>query len=273
MFSYHNVEMPKDCIFKISPSSIGLFFEKPSEWYNREVEKTEIRPNTPMLFGTICHKALEFYINNKTLSLEEIQENIKDIEGIDVNYILNHYNGVVNSCIENYLNNNQPILTEHTMSSHIKDGIYVAGTCDNISINNFDSKKIICDYKVLSTKLTRINQKYKKQLLTYAYLYFISTGEIPGYIRIIQLLKPNSTRRNLTEVLTEEITSVDLNSIKDDLTFIADTILFCINNPEAAKFIFKDKNIVWNNAISNVKKDKEKQTIMSILKNKKRSNL
>lgn len=79
MFEHKQVEMPKDCIFKISPSSIGKFFSYPSVWYKEQVLGEKVfEGNTATVLGTICH-----HIYEKVSKGEEVNREM-------INYLLDN---------------------------------------------------------------------------------------------------------------------------------------------------------------------------------------
>ena len=58
--AYVPAEVPEDCIIRLSPSSIGMFTERPWQWYRQNVlglDKFEY--NTSSVLGTVVHYCAE----------------------------------------------------------------------------------------------------------------------------------------------------------------------------------------------------------------------
>ena len=244
MFEYNELEMPKDCIFKISPSQIDKFFKYPSVWYKEEVlkEKEDFK-NTAMSLGTVCHYIYEqvglgLSDSIDTEYIENQIETLSGYEDVDTAEVIRQYRGLCNVVVNEYIINNMPTHTEYPTYAEVTGNVYVGGTIDNIT------NSIVVDYKTVATKpsVTNIPFNYKIQLLAYAYALSRSNHFIDR-IRLVYGVKPTKTLPARCFVVTEEITYEDWNLIEDTLKLMAETIIKVKKQPELTHLLFKSMKL------------------------------
>lgn len=249
IFRYNNPEVPEDCTFIISPSQIGTFFSCPKVWYyeNMLKEKKNV-PNSSMILGTICHYIYDSVAKGKAVNKDLINEQLDEYldiladPSINGDYIKSMYPVVTAMVVNTYIlgrNNDSSVKTEVKGYAKVKNGIYVAGTCDRIESNT------IVDYKTVKSKPNSndpIPFYYEIQLLAYWYI-FTSLGYSIDTCRLVYGILPTKTID--TRVETPEFT-VDYPKeklIRDTLYLMADTIQTALDNPAITYLLFKSYDL------------------------------
>lgn len=137
VFDYAEIEMPDDCIFKISPSAISKFFEMPVIWYKDQVLKeTQFNGNTASVLGSVIHGLAEQYARGIQSSKEEVEKYLtKHMFNTDVNVneVRELYPEMAKALINNYISKNKPTEVEVSLYKEVKRGVYLAGTYDNLT--------------------------------------------------------------------------------------------------------------------------------------------
>lgn len=159
IFQHTHVEIPEGG-FKISPSQISEFFSCPVCWYKSEVLGEKDFKNTSTHIGTAMHYIAEQYalsqINGTELDTDALAEKVEDdlaeVTNPDVDHaeVLSLYQDMGQTLINEYVAQNIPTEVEVELCSEIKDGVYLAGSCDNLS---GVTRKYYCDedgYQALS---------------------------------------------------------------------------------------------------------------------------
>lgn len=250
------VPLPEDVIFKISPSSIAKFFEFPKIWFEEQVlGNKQFHGNTSTILGSYMHYIAEQFalsqINGTTLDPESIAQAIEDdlelIDNPDVSHseVLSLYRDMGTALINEYLRFNIPTEVEKSVAAEVQDGIYVAGTIDNLTGScTLDSPGIVVDYKSAKTKpnTDKIPFNYKIQLLAYAYA-LEQAGKYVDRIRIVYVVRPTKTLPIRVYEVTEQITSDDWILISDTLKLIAETIQLHYDKPEYTHLLFKSMSL------------------------------
>ena len=239
--TYKDVVMPEDCIFKISPSSINKFFEYPSVWYAENVlNETTFKGNTSTMLGTICHYIYECVAKNNKVTREDINEYLDSLDNPDINIeeIKSIYPAIADVVVNNYILQNKPQHIEIPLVAHVKNNVYVGGTCDNIT------GSVVCDYKNVASKPNEdtIPWNYKIQLMAYAYAAR-SKGMSIDRIRLIYGVRPLKTTPARCYVVTKQIDYEDWQDIENTLELIADTITTIKSNPELSYLLFKSMKL------------------------------
>lgn len=252
MFQYVRPEIPDDCIFAISPSMIGKFFDYPRVWYEENYlgGEVEFKGNTATVTGTICHWIYEQITkkNTENVNRDYINEQLdKYLEvcpnpDVDANQVKVDYPLVSKVVVNSYLleanDKNSLIKSEERIAAKVMDGIYVAGTCDRLEGD------CIVDFKTVATKPNEsvIPFNYKIQLLSYAYA-FRSKGYEINRIRIVYGVKPTKTIPARCIVVTENIDFMAEKLMTDTLKLIGESVLAVRDNPNLAYLIFKSMDL------------------------------
>lgn len=242
-FDYNEVEIPEDGIFKISPSGIEKFFSYPVVWYKEHITKEEkFEGSTATVLGSVIHALAEAYALNLPTSRAEcdtfIESKADEIEDLDVEKIKELYPDMAGMLINEYISQNPPTEVEQEVCALVKDGVYVAGTCDN------RTGSIVTDYKNVSQKpnTDKIPFGYLIQMLAYAYAYRAKGIHI-DQVRLVYTVRPTKTLGIRIFVVNHIISSEDWKMIEDTLELIADTVLLHLAHPELDYITFKSMNI------------------------------
>ena len=247
IFTYEKPNYPDDCIFNISPSAIGRFFEYPVNWYREEVlgEEKEFQGNDSSIIGTICHAVYADKIQQKNiLTREIINKDLYDTYGnrkdLNLQYIADTYPQVANCVMSEYFHRHQPDSVEEKILGKVKNGIYIGGTCDA------RQGSVVVDFKTVKIKPNEneIPFPYKIQLLAYAYIY--SQPPYNKYInavRIVYGVHPGVKNPARCYVVEEQIDFPAKELINDTLTLIADSILKIKEDPSLTYLIFKSMKL------------------------------
>lgn len=238
IFDHVKVPLPGDCTFKISPSAISKFFEYPVIWYKEQVlQEVQFKGNTASVLGSIIHGIAECYATDKPVSREMIEPYLtkhKFNTDVNINEIRDLYPDMSAALINEYIRHNKPTEVEQSLCCQIKDGIYLAGTFDNLTGTT------IVDYKNVTMKpnTDKIPWNYYIQLMAYAWM-LRQTGKTVDRIRLVYTVRPTKTLPIRVFVVTQVITETDYQSITDVLTLISETVLLIKSNPELTHLLFK----------------------------------
>jgi hypothetical protein len=280
-FDYAKIEMPEDCIFKISPSSISKFFEYPVVWYKDQVlGETQFQGNTSSVLGSIVHGLAEMYVKGQETSSEMVEAYLRrQLLKPDVNIqeVRELYPDMAAALINEYIRYNKPTEVERSLCYEVKDGVYVAGTFDNIT----ETGKYTCmvvDYKNVGTKpnTNKIPWGYYVQEMAYAYMlkkeheriqsmteeeceqeYLLEYEEVetsykdklleknplPDKIRLVYVVRPTKTLPIRVFKVTQIINDDDYQNIEDVLNLIADTVLLGKERPELNYLLYKSMQL------------------------------
>jgi len=241
MFEYREVEMPENCIFKISPSQISKFFEYPSVWFKEQVlNEIEFTGNTATMIGTVCHHIFECVALNKEVDRKTISKELNKIDNpdIDISEVEKIYPEVATVVVNDYLLKNMPTKVEFPVVAEVLNNVYIGGTVDNLT------GSILIDYKIVGSKpnTETIPFHYKIQLLSYAYA-LKKNNVFVDRIRIVYGVKPTKTLPARVYTVTEQINLKDEELAKETLYLIAETVLKYKECPELAYLLFKSMKL------------------------------
>lgn len=241
-FDYTLVELPEDCTFKISPSSISKFFEYPVVWYKDQIlGEQQFTGNTSSVLGSIVHGLAERFAKNepsdRTLVETYLRKYLLDPK-VNCQEIRDLYPDMAKTLINEYVSKNKPTEVEQSLIMKVKDGIYVAGTCDNLTGNT------VVDYKNVSMKpADTIPWNYYVQLMAYAKMYKETKGVQVDRIRLVYVVRPTKTLPVRLFVVNQTIGDSDYKAIDDVLTLISDTVLLSRAHPELNYLLFKSMQL------------------------------
>lgn len=240
-FEYDNFKIP-NCDFKISPSSIGNFFNAPVLWYKEHVTKESegFTGSTSSHLGTIIHAILEAVGNKEDVNSEEIEDYIDAIadEAVDKEVIRDNYQMMAEEVVNTYLLSNMPDSTEKKTYREVLDGIFVGGTYDNITNGT------LVDYKTAGKKpnTETIPFNYLIQLLAYAWALKGEGIEIDR-VRIVYIVRATKTLPPRVFEVNHMISAEDWEMIENTLMLIADSVDACRKHPELTHLIFKSMKL------------------------------
>lgn len=244
LFDYVHVDLPEDCTFKISPSSISKFFEYPVVWYKDQVlGEKQFEGNTSSVLGSVVHGLAELYAKGEPTSTELVDEYLRKYRfnpDVDLQKVKELYPGMSSALINDYIRKNPPTAVEESLVQSIGDGIYMGGTCDNITAAPDNSSAMIVDYKNVSTKpnTRSIPWNYYIQLMAYAMMYQSKSVNVDR-IRIVYVVRPTKTLGPRVFKVTKTINQSDFDALDDALTIIKDSVLKCKEDPSLTYLIFK----------------------------------
>ena len=210
--------------------------------------------STASVLGTCVHYCAERYASTQDVNSEDVaeieayiaQECSKD-PSIESHVILANYKPMAESLIKTFVAKAIPTHTEEFMYKEILPGIGVGGSCD------YYRNGTIGDYKTTSalTAPKTISKAYKFQLLVYAYL-FREQGLPADRIQIIYVTrnvtnrisektgKPMQDYPSQTTVLSEQITSEDMDFIESIIHLIAHSVDTWNKHPELRYLLAQD---------------------------------
>lgn len=252
IFRYERPALPEDCLFAISPSSIGKFFNYPKVWYNECYEglPSDFKGNTATVTGTICHWIYEQLTKDKNVQLDReiINQQLDEYltvcpnPDVDVKQVKIDYPLVSSAVVNGYLleanSKGMLVKSEEQVVGKVIDKVYVAGTCDRIEGD------CVVDFKTVATKPndTVIPFDYKIQLLAYAYALRQKGYEI-NRIRLVYGVKPTIRLPARCIVVTEQIDFMAEKLVDDTLKLIAETVCYVKDNPNMAYLLFKSMDL------------------------------
>jgi len=242
--------LPDGYKFKISPSAINKFFNKPHEWFRSEIlgEDTFLG-NTASVLGTIVHFCAEEYVKTKKVDVPEIEKFLASNTNpdVDISYVAEQWKPMGQALIDYLREAGIPQRSEELIHTEIQPGYFVAGSADAVSGD------CLVDFKTTSymSPPTEIPQHYRYQLLTYAYIYN-KLGIPINRIRIVWITnnivgrisdktgKPMKDYPATIGVCTETITNEDLEFIENVLKLICETVEAYYNDSKLAYLLFRD---------------------------------
>lgn len=254
LFRYTNPNVPDDCEFIISPSSIGTFFSDPCRWFKENILKQkEDLPNTSMILGTICHAIYDnvhkvITEEAKALDRNTINEQLDAYVAIlqnpevDVEYIKATYPMVTSLVVNDYLLQN---VRQHDKSeikgyAQVLKGVYVAGTCDRLeNIGN------IVDFKTVKSKPSTTDPfpwYYKLQLLAYYYIFSRQNYNLTN-MRLVYGIRPTKTLPVRLEVVNQNIDYIHEQMINNTLKLIAETYYRAKEDNSLIPLLFKSYDL------------------------------
>lgn len=253
IFKHKKPELPSDCTFAISPSSIGKFFQYPRIWYEENIlQSTQQYPTTAMLTGTICHYIYEHVAKDRKKKFDEdlLEKRLIDYvdtlpsdvkANIDINQIMIDVYSVAQNVVNKYILPHDKVCkgVEKSLCSKVLDDIYVAGTVDRIDGD------CVVDFKTVSKKPVEGSQipfNYLIQLLSYAYMLRQHGYEI-NRIRIVWGILPTKTIGARVMETTQEIDFTHEKLIKDTLQLIAETVIKAREDPSLIHLLFKSMDL------------------------------
>jgi hypothetical protein len=235
-FTYNDIHID-NCVHKISPSQIDKFYTEPTIWYKEQMlGETVFKGSTSTELGTVIHAIADSVATTGAYSDLDVVDYIDSITDPDVDKDTLHstYLELARAVINEYLVNNKPEVTEEQLTMHIKDNVYVGGTCD------FRDGTIVGDYKTVSRKpsLEKIPLSYKRQLMSYARMYKEQGLEIDT-IRIVYIVRPTKTLPARIFIVDHAVEYDDWVMIDNTLELIADTVLLSNKQPELRYILWK----------------------------------
>ena len=256
--AYVPAEVPEDCIIRLSPSSIGMFTERPWQWYRQNVlglDKFEY--NTSSVFGTVVHNCAELLALDKKVDPQDIENYInsfEDKEDYCKDTVHKEWYAVAKTLVNGYTRGRPVVAAEMQVCMPLGDGVYVAGTCDLIEGTKEDAT--LTDYKTYNSKVApkSFNLGYKLQLLTYA-LILRKQGINVTRIRNVYINRPidggisEKTGKPLKSYpptitpLTHVIEPEDLEYAQSMLDLWKDTYLTGLKYPELLHIIYHDPRL------------------------------
>lgn len=243
IFTHTEINMPNDCVLKISPSMINRFFEYPVNWYKEVVlnEPAEFKGNTATVLGSMCHAVYESVICGVPIAKEEFDNVLLKYceQRIDIDYteIVNNYADIAEKVINEILLRDKlfPQYSEIALIGKIINGVYIGGHCDYIS------RGIITDFKTVSKKPDEISIPfhYKIQLMAYRYAAQLNNIHVEPYIQIIYGVKAQKTIPARCYMVREEVSYIDEQKALETFKLIGESVLKCKEDSSLIHLIFK----------------------------------
>ena len=252
--AYKPTEIPEGGIFKFSPSQFAKFIQAPHQWYRSEVlGEKEFSHSTSTVIGTIVHYCAEMVAKQQEVDKAVIEDYIDSLdihEDYNPDIVRDKYLTMAECLVNDYVLENQFLEIETNHSAEVRDGYFAAGQLDNLQGTKEDC--MIGDYKSYSskTKPKSIPAYYKYQLLVYAWI-LIQNGYNPTRIRLIYVNRhiegeiSEKTNKQMKSyppevtVLTEAITS-------EDIEFIEGLLLLAVDSVEATKKYPELTHVIWH---------------------------
>ena len=256
---YVSTPIPKEGVFKISPSAFPKFVDRPHAWYREEVlEEDKFEYNTASVLGTIVHYCAEKVAKEEEVDQDEIERYIaKWTPNVDYDpdVVRAHWQAMSERLVNDYVIDRPDFFeveTQHCVE--IKDGFYAAGTLDVLEGEKNDC--MVSDYKSYSskTKPRSIPQHYKYQLLVYAWI-LTQLGYTVNRVRLVYINRhiegeiSEKTGNRMKSyppevtVLTETLEPADLEFIGGLLELCVDSCIAGHNYPELLHVIWHDPRL------------------------------
>lgn len=236
MFEHTQVALPEDATFKISPSGISKFFDSPVLWYKEHIlGEKEFQGNTATTVGTLVHYCAEQKILGQPIDYNLINEEIRKIDNPDVDKeeVMSAWEIQKDVLFDEYLNHQTIDEAEAQLCHKVKEGVYVAGSCDA------RQGSTVIDFKNVSKKpRDTIPFNYFIQLMAYAYMYK-QQGVFIDKIQLVYTVRPTKTLPARLIVVSQLIKDEDWEMIENTLELIADTVLKSRECPELNYLLFK----------------------------------
>ena len=201
---------------KLSPTSIGMYYDCPREFYTVYVEKTKVKPNIHLVKGSIVHKVLENFfkeyhsepklwlkenfrkewtknaelIRNLELQPKDLMLHKRDTFRLVMDFFSLHKRKT-DALIENEKAENEHhafyLVKPKLREMYIFDEeLHCAGFIDRIH-KDYNNIITLGDYKTSSKFGIGLPEKYRRQLAIYALLYKRKMGVTPDFVAIIFL--------------------------------------------------------------------------------------
>lgn len=249
---------PKAVVF--SPSRFADFISHPHRWYRTEILGEEgFTGNTSSVIGTIVHYIAEMVAKDEAVDKEAIEAYIdskEPSEDYDPDKVRECYPEMAEALINQYVleNKHNYLGVETKLFAELTDDCFIGGTCDILEGTMEDTTLV--DYKTYSgtRKPAVIPSYYKYQLLVYAALA-LSEGYKVNRIKLVYVNRPivgaisEKTGKQLKSypsevtVLTETLTSEDMEFIESMLYLAVDSCKAAIKYPELRHVIFHDSRL------------------------------
>jgi hypothetical protein len=256
--AYVSAPVPKDCVFKFSPSQFANFISHPHQWYRTQILKEDVfSHNTASAIGTIVHYCAEQVAKEEDVDKKEIANYIRSLQftpEYDPAIVENQYIGMAETLVNDYVLSNEYLEVETSHCAQVKPGYYAAGTLDAIQGTKEDC--MVVDYKTYSskTKPRTIPAYYKYQLLVYCWI-LIQNGYNPKRIRLVYVNRhiegeiSEKTQKQMKSyppevtVLTETITEEDIDFIEGLMQLAVDSLEATKKHPELTHVIWHDMRL------------------------------
>jgi hypothetical protein len=141
--------------------------------------------------------------------------------------------------INDYIKHNKPTEVEVSIVTQIEPGIYLGGTCDNLTGTT------VVDYKNVSQKPAgdTIPWGYYIQMMAYAYLYRKEKKVNVDRIRLVYTIRPTKTIGPRLHIVNRTIDETDYKAFEDVLTIMCDTVKLSRLKPEFNHILFKSMQL------------------------------
>jgi RecB family exonuclease len=214
--------------------------------------------NTASVLGTIIHYCAEKVAKNEEVDIDEIERYIskhKPNDDYDPAVVRAQFTNMAERLVNDYVLGREFLEIETQVKAEIKNSFYAAGTLDVLEGTKDDC--LLVDYKSYSSKQKpkTIPQNYKYQLLTYAWI-LNKNGYNVTRVRLVYVnrhiegeMSPTGNGKQLKSyppevtVLTETITSEDIDFIDGLLNLCVDSCLASDKHPELNHVIWHDPRL------------------------------
>jgi len=250
-------ELPEGC-FRISASQFSKYMSHPHEWFRQQVlHEQGFTGNTASVLGTVVHYCAEMVGKGLHPKLDHINAYINKhacaMQHYDVDTQIVHasWRTMASTLIRDYVTPNKPLEVEPFVMYEILKGIIPSGSID--AIGGTKDSQIIVDYKTYNgkSKPKRIPPHYRYQLLIYAYICR-KMGKPVDRIRLVYVNrhidgglslktgKPLKSYPPEVTVLTETLTSDDMDYIESLLLLCGETYETYLQDPSMAYLLYRD---------------------------------
>jgi len=255
---YQRTPTPEGAVMNFSPSRFSEFITHPHRWFQSQVMGvSSFDYNTSSVLGTIVHYCAEMVAKGEEVDQKMIKEYVlmhEANEDYDPDTVLSQYIGMAEELVNAYVLRNDYLEVETQHQAEIKNGYFAGGTLDAIQGSKEDC--MVVDYKTYNSKTApkTIPAHYKYQILVYAWV-LLKKGYNPTRIRLVYVNrnidggvsdktgKPLKSYPPTVTVITEVITSEDMDFISGLLDLAVDSIEAWKKYPELAHVIFHDPRL------------------------------
>lgn len=119
--------------FRISASQISNYFDTTSKWYREHLLGEDgFQGSTASELGNVIHAAMAMYLDTKTIDKQQLIDYINNINNpeVDKTTILEQYEIMINTLINNFLLENLGTYSEEFIWQQIHPNIGVGGSYD-----------------------------------------------------------------------------------------------------------------------------------------------
>lgn len=252
--AYVTTQIPKDGVFKISPSQFPEFIQRPHNWYRSEVLKEKsFSHNTSTAIGTVVHYCAEKVAKNQDVSQKAIDEYIASLEKHDEynpKVVTFHYTEMAERLVNDYVLENEFLEIETSHCAEVKLGYYAAGKIDALQGTKDDC--MVVDYKSYSSKTTPkvIPAHYKYQLLVYVWI-LLQKGYNPTRIRLVYINRhiegeiSEKTNKQMKSY-PPEVTVLTATITEEDIAFIDGLLNLAVDSVEASNAHPELTHVIWH---------------------------